>query len=241
MQSTTDTGTIQLPKRARQYILYQRTKIDLQTIFGALCAKIAQVLPALYHPLVKARAAYHGAWIDTRFNALMQADYESIREYLPVVENPRIVDIGCGIAGIDVLLSQHYAHTAKFVLVDKTQIDAKIHYGFKTNASFYNNLSLAKEVLVRNGTDAGNVRLMTPEEFIADPPAADIVISLESWGFHYPLSTYMKTVKQSISSGGTIIVELRKGSGELEQLHKECARVQLVSDTKRQRAVCVVQ
>lgn len=237
--TASDDFIIHLSKEARTYILYQRTKIDSKTIVGSIAAKIQKVLPFLYHPLVTLRAAAHGAWIDKRFNELINEDFRSIEAYLPQIDAPQIIDIGCGIAGIDVVLAAHYKHNAHFILVDKTQVDTKIHYGFEQEASFYNSLPLAKQILIENGTPASNITLLSPETFIATPLQADVVISLESWGFHYPLSTYMETVKQSLRKGGTLIVEVRKNSGEFEELQKHFADVRIISDAKRQRVVCL--
>jgi hypothetical protein len=168
----------------------------------------------------------------------MNEDYETMRAYLPHKESPVIIDIGCGVAGIDVLLSTHYGHRARIVLVDKTQTDENIHYGFEKVASFYNNLFLAKEILNMNGVPESHVVLNTPEQFVAVPPRADLVISLESWGFHYPISTYIDTVKKCIKAGGLILVEVRKSSGALEELQKHFTKVEVIKDGKRQRILC---
>ena len=40
----------------------------------------------------------------------------------------------------------------------------------------------------------------------------DVMISLLSWGFHYPVSTYSDLAVRSLRSGGTLILDVRKGT-----------------------------
>lgn len=38
----------------------------------------------------------------------------------------------------------------------------------------------------------------------------DLVISLVSWGFHFPVSTYLDQVHDLLREGGRLILDLRK-------------------------------
>ena len=73
--------------------------------------------------------------------------YWNMKQYLP--NNPKkILDIGCGLAVIDIFLFCHYYcnKNIKFYLLDKNQIDSNIHGGFKKEASFYNNFDYVQEI-----------------------------------------------------------------------------------------------
>ena len=41
----------------------------------------------------------------------------------------------------------------------------------------------------------------------------DIVMSLLSWGFHYPIEVYSSTVRQLLKPGGRLILTIRAGKG----------------------------
>jgi len=45
-----------------------------------------------------------------------------------------------------------------------------------------------------------------------------MVISIASWGFHYPLSTYLDQVEQALAPGGRLILDLRRHQGQEQEL-----------------------
>lgn len=46
----------------------------------------------------------------------------------------------------------------------------------------------------------------------------DLVISLASCGFHYPVATYGKFFSKQISKGGAVVLDIRKGSGGIRDM-----------------------
>lgn len=120
-------------------------------------------------------------------------DFEMIEPHLPA-KVASILDIGCGLAGIDVLLKQKYPD-AKLSLLDS---DGKhSNSGFTGGAG--GNRQAAEELLAANGVKPDAWLDIGTKELLE----ADLVISLLSWGFHYPLSTYK--VK------GLCVADLRRG------------------------------
>ena len=61
-------------------------------------------------------------------------------------------------------------------------------------------------------------------EIVAPDPSltfdVDALISLLSWGHHYPVSVYVDLVKRSLKPGGTVIMDLRHGKGGLDEMVK---------------------
>ena len=136
----------------------------------------------------------------------LQNDYNDIRAFLG--EYKSVLDIGCGMAGIDLMLDRP---DATFYLFDKTQVEKRIYYGYNKKGCFYNSLDEAKSFLKDNG--------MTGDIYLIDIANGgqldnliniDLVISLISWGFHYPIYTYIHKIDKILSQDGTIIVDLRK-------------------------------
>lgn len=112
----------------------------------------------------------------------VKKDFEQIEPYLPETVNS-ILDIGCGMAGIDVFLKRKYPD-AKLYLLDGD--GEKFGAGWNKKLEPFSSRSIAEKLLKANGVEVdGWYDIGTPEKL-----AADLVISLLSWGFHYPLDTY---------------------------------------------------
>lgn len=119
---------------------------------------------------------------DSDYPKGLEEDFKSIEPHLPEkVES--ILDIGCGMAGIDVFLKQKYPN-AYLSLLDG---DGKFPmYNFRPNCKPYNSRKSAEALLEANGVKVDRWHDVGTQEELK----ADLVISLISWGFHYPLSVY---------------------------------------------------
>lgn len=112
----------------------------------------------------------------------IEQDFLQIEPHLPSEVNS-ILDIGCGMAGIDVFLKRKYPN-ARLELLDGE--GSRVTYGFSQSCKPYSSRAATESMLLANGVkcdlwhDSG-----TKEEL-----KADLVISLISWGFHYPLDKY---------------------------------------------------
>lgn len=112
----------------------------------------------------------------------VEEDFKQIEPYLP--ENVEsILDIGCGMAGIDVYLKRKFPN-ARLELLDG---DGKHQaYGFRSDTKPYSSRVAAEKLLEANGVKLDRWH----EPFTKDHLKAGLVISLISWGFHYPLNAY---------------------------------------------------
>lgn len=144
--------------------------------------------------------------ISTVYHKSLQNDYNDIHTHLNNYKS--VLDVGCGMAGINLMLDKP---DATFYLFDKTQIEKRIYYGFNRTGCFYNSLEEAANFLKENGmvgkicsidiASGGKIDALTN---------IDLVISLISWGFHYPIPTYINDVNKILAQNGIIIVDLRK-------------------------------
>lgn len=108
-----------------------------------------------------------------------------------------ILDIGCGLAGLDVLLRRKYPK-ARVMLLDK-EVGVP-YYNFEQGMAPYGNRAAAEELLLANGVhDAEWIEGSGELE-------ADLIVSTLAWGFHFPLSTYKVR--------GFCIADLRRGKEE---------------------------
>ncbi len=118
-------------------------------------------------------------------------DFRMIEKYIPErVES--IVDIGCGLAGIDVFLKRKFP-MARLMLVDSDT--GPPYYNFESDMPPYGNREATEALLLANG-------IHDAEWVEADTFEADLIISTLAWGFHFPLSTYKAT--------GYCIADLRR-------------------------------
>jgi len=142
---------------------------------------------------------------------LIDYDLALLRPHLPRKAG-RILDIGSGLAAIDIGLHQLYP-AAHFYLLDRTELN--VEYGIETEQAFYNSQAMAQELLRTNGVPLGQIHLLeaTPDYKIG-VNGVDLAISLFSWGWHYPLGAYAKAVAGAVTPGGVLIVDVRNWEGK---------------------------
>lgn len=208
---------ILLPKGSEKYVLFQRTTY-LKSNFLARILGYFEYYKPFFKPVTNLKAFLFPSKISVAFSEDMNKEYDTIKSFLPEKTNS-ILDIGCGVAGIDVLISRHYQNNIDIFLLDKTFINDSVYYSFKEKGAFYNSLQVAKKLLEINGTSPDKIHMqeVQGENKINFQKQFDIVISLISWGFHYPVSTYLDSAYEKLVPGGILIIDIRKDtSGERE-------------------------
>jgi SAM-dependent methyltransferase len=196
--------SFQLPQSAEYYISLQRT--TSQSWLGNATNRLglAPLFDAWLRKPVEQRRRRHIARVYT--DSILR-DFESIRTHLPE-SAPRVLDIGCGLGGIDLAIYRHYG-TADLWLLDR-EGNSPIYYGFRSVAAHYNSLAVSRAFLEQNGVAEEHVTTIDVD--VAGFPAGvsfDLVISLLSWGFHYPLNTYIDEVVRALSPDGVVVVDVR--------------------------------
>jgi SAM-dependent methyltransferase len=172
-----------------------------------------------------------------RYENDLAAELSAFAQYLPD-SPPTVMDIGCGLGAIDLLLSRHYQHQASFVLVDRNEFTSRPYYGFRRVAAAYNSLEDTLTFLRTNGMDTTKV---TTVNVACDPfpqkVHADVVLSLLSWGHHYPISTYLDDVTEMLSLGGVLVVDVRKGTDGMALLSERFELELVTEDSRSYRVV----
>lgn len=155
-------------------------------------------------------------------NTINDRDLNLIKKYLPnSVET--VADIGCGLCLIDLGLARIFP-TAKFWCLDKTEMDNGVVSGFHQDYTFYNELDLVKEFLVQNGLNESRFYLIEhPQEIPAQP--YDLILSLLSCGWHYPVGKYLNFIQENLSKDGALVIDVRLGNSDVELLERNFSRV----------------
>jgi SAM-dependent methyltransferase len=226
-----------VPDAAIPYILFQRTAY-LRFPIAPLYRLFNRILPfdtPLYNSVIAIESRLRRRQIKALYAEDMQREYQTIRDYLPQ-RCAAVLDIGCGVAGIDVLLQRHYAcPNLRFYLLDRSELARRVFYLFNERAAFYNSLDVARALLVGNGIAAECVELVEANERneIRIDAQIDLALSLLSWGFHYPLATYLDRVRELLRDDGVVILDLRRGTDGLATLRRSFRKLEVVQATEK--------
>lgn len=184
----------------------------------------------------------------TRRDEIIQGTLIEIwREYLPLRAHltdtnrrpAHVADIGCGAGVNDVFLARDFA--PKFTLIDIEQTDDQYH-GWAKSGAGYASLAAARALLEENDVPPGDIHTinprLTPERLAGLTP--DLVTSLYSCGFHYPIDEYLDLFLQTVANGGLVVLDLRgryyrRRSPALDQLYDAGTVTELYQDQRSVR------
>lgn len=142
--------------------------------------------------------------IGLMYSTFIEYDLATIRPYLPRrVEN--ILDIGAGLGGIDIRLAQLYPQSNLYLL-DGSEVDAK--YGTEISC-IYNSQAVTRQFLIDNEIEEHRINTIDYAKNYSIEKDFDLILSLFSWGFHYPLSTYFDLVCDVSCVGTILVVDVR--------------------------------
>ena len=159
---------------------------------------------------------------------LFKDEYNIIKSYLPK-KIYNIMDIGCGLGIINILLQKHYKNNIKYFLIDKDKVDLKIKYGFKENYESYNDLNETKKIINSNGIKNENIFIFNADKRIMIDSKIDLVISLKSMGYHYPYEKYLSLLKRVTSVNCVFIFDVAsKKYEDLEIIKKHFREYEVI-------------
>jgi SAM-dependent methyltransferase len=233
---------LNIPNDAVKYILFQRTEYLVYQNTSWLNKIIIRIPFLTYNKMVCFEAWFFRNRVKKLFTKDMLEEYEGIKNALP--DDPKhILDIGCGVAGIDIMLNKHYVakkQSPHMYLLDKSELNDKVYYGIEKVAAYYNSLDVAKKLLTSNDVDVSRVHIQEVNDSPIFPGTQfDLIISLISWGFHYPVNTYLDQAYNILRPGGRLIIDVRKGTDGEELLKQKFGSVEVLSEAKKHRCVLV--
>jgi hypothetical protein len=252
-QQLVPTDIISVPTSAIPLIMLQRLEVQgfggklHYTTLGHLAYKIYELIPfsqdiyRAYTTRIESRL--RGPRIVAEYARVMHREFKSIVDWLP--ERPqKIVGIGPGVAGLEAYIAKYLESEEiipVFFLVDQSRVD-DVYYGFHERAAVYNSLDIAAQLLVDNGHPIENVICVegSSSSDVTSIREVDLITSLISWGFHYPVETYIDFAIAALSPQGRLILDVRKDTGGIELLKDAFAFTQtIMSDPKFDRVMCM--
>lgn len=185
--------------------------------------------------LIHQRTDYADA-IAASYAADMEALYKNIEPWLPAsLENA--MDIGCGMAGIDLLISKAYPD-ARFALVDlEGNRGPKTGYhGSAASFGCYHSFDAVRGFMDENDADPSRFDMVDARGGLPEGEF-DLVMSFLSWGFHYPVETYLDRIK--LSNGGVLIIDIRNDTDGMRALARRFHEMTKIhSGAKHMRVAC---
>lgn len=165
--------------------------------------------------------------IDDAITVTTNKDFDMVRNFLPN-KCDNCLDIGCGLALIDICLYKHYENIELYLL-DKTELDTDKIYGFNEQYRGYNSMQAAKETLLSNDIKEEHIHLYETTKYdeLYDMKF-DIISSFLSCGWHYSVNTYLDLMQKALSPDGVLILDVRHNTGELEILNSNFVLVKQI-------------
>lgn len=137
-------------------------------------------------------------------------------EAVDAINPKRTADIGCGYAFSSLLLHRRYGCEVALI---ETEEGGSRRFGFQGEAAGYASLKTARAFLAKNGVPPEQITVCNPKtEDTGTLGTFDLVFSLASCGFHYPVETYAGLFRNQVSGGGGIVLDIRKGSGGIASM-----------------------
>lgn len=221
-----------------RFILYQRS--ELLAFPRMPGARLIRKIFSRYIPIFKiftfVESRIRKNIIKKEFSRDISREYEEIKNYLPE-KFDNVLDIGAGVAGIDVFLFHHNKeNNPKIITLDKTQLDKNIFFKYDKANSYYNSADVSTNFLLENGIPRSNITTLEANDngTIDIDSSIDLIISLKSWGFHYPVSFYLEEVNRILSPNGTIIMDLRRTNSDgFALLKKTFPNIEIIETKKK--------
>lgn len=167
--------------------------------------------------------------LEKQVEELFQKEFDTFKNFLPKDIN-NIMDIGCGLGVVNIFLNKLYNNKTNFFLLDKDKVDKKIAYGFKSNYESYNDLSETSKILLKNQINEDKIFLYDVEQEIKIYAKIDLVISLKSMGYHYPIETYVKLFKQCCNKNTIFIFDIISSHYNRDFLYKFFQNIEIIHE-----------
>lgn len=215
------------------YILLQRTEFQTIGVLGQILGKLG--LPS--KPLIRLDAMLRKHNILEAYGKEMKTEWELLCHALPQ-DIKRILDIGCGIGGIHKFTFRDY-QPEMIVLADYNTIERRVYYRFHRKAAVYSSLRDTQNYLTYHGVPSSCLKLIDlGNEELPHDIKFDFIMSLLSWGYHYPIQRYVDYVRDHLTDRGVVLLDCRKGTGGLDIFQQYFHTNVILETTKFQRLLC---
>ncbi|MAV82933.1 MAG: hypothetical protein CMI90_05685 [Pelagibacteraceae bacterium] len=203
---------IQLKNTHKKYFLFQRNEyLSSQQI------KIRKLLGRYLFTKIFINFFNSLSDINDNLNKNFKKEFNDLIDHLPRTTS-NILDIGSGLGVIDIYLNEHYNQKPNFTLIDKNFIEKKVYYGFNSSGQAYNNFKITKDFLLHNGLNSDQLSIFDADSNLLFDVKFDLVVSLLSMGYHYPLDQYLSVFKNNTHKNTVFIIDIAEEYNDKNQI-----------------------
>lgn len=187
--------------------------------------------PLLLESKLRRSSILRTAWEDA------QSEWRTLRPFLNPLPNSEVCDIGCGHALIS-LAAALDRPDLRITLVDIERTETK-HHDFNSAGAGYASLESATNLLTSNGVPSDQIATFNPEkQQLPQGERFNLVISIISAGFHYPVDDYAQYALCTLKPGGAFIFDMRSTMDQRSALSGFSEIRQIEGGPKSTRLVC---
>ena len=172
--------------------------------------------------------------INSKLNNEISLEFNELKPFLPN-QVKKVADIGCGLGIIDIFLYFHYAQSPQFTLIDKNFIEKKVSYGFNKQGQFYNNFQTTIDFLESHGLKKNSIITFDKDNIDKIDIKFDLVISLLSMGYHYPLTQYLRFLKKNTHQDTVFIFDIAKEYNKISDIRSLFNEVEIIKESEEIR------
>ena len=216
-----------------RHLLYQRAHLKRLTRIGFLRRFLS------YKSLVGIEAFLAPERIIREYDQMNRGWWEEIKPHLPRKAD-RVLDIGCGLGGIDELVYDHFSRSGsvELHLADRDHVSETVTYDFAEESAAYNSLALTRAFLAGRGVPQEAIHTVDVDKDGLPEVSFDLILSFLAWGFHFPVETYLDYAKDHLSPAGVLMLDTRTGLDALELLGRHFKAEAVYQDPKITRIKC---
>ena len=169
---------------------------------GPILKKLRKLFGRYFFSTFLSKYLINPVRISKSYLDLMEKEFLLIKKYSK--NNDKILSIGSGIGGLEILMSKKLDSHVTFI--EKNYISKKIKYGWdKMNLEAYNNLNLLKNFLLDNGVKKDKFAIYDFDKDNLPDTKFDLIISLYSLDYHYEFELY-KDYLNKVMKPETILI-----------------------------------
>lgn len=140
----------------------------------------------------------------------IQWNYNRIFAYNSIAVNMlnNVLDIGSGISLTDLAIAKLNPNI-NFYLLDESKIDYKKHWQYfskENKHGFYNDWDVVLDCINNSALDSKKFTFLNPNSMW--PENLDLIMSLNSWCWHYPKEVYWRQTLNSLKIGGFLVLDI---------------------------------
>ena len=186
-----------LNRKIAQLAVLQRIELC-----GPILKKLRKLFGRYFFSIFLSKYLINPVRISKSYLDLMEKEFLLIKKYSK--NNDKILSIGSGIGGLEILMSKKLDSHVTFI--EKNYISKKIKYGWdKMNLEAYNNLNLLKNFVLDNGIKKNKFAIYDFDQDKLPDTKFDLIVSLYSLDYHYEFELY-KDYLNKVMKPETILI-----------------------------------